>query len=282
MDNNKKSLLEKIAGRESITPFEAIHLQYLNNKQTRSQTPDVETYPNPYIAAENVPEVINPYTLKRILSFKTIYENQQYDAYRWAASELVNLDRGMGDIGYKGLALMNELRYLRSDLVKNIVLDSREVKDIKNTLFEHSGYSQVHQKQMTFSEILSSFGYNMRFFIMSIDDILTLSHYLYGIVETEDLRCLEHLNMWLAEDKSIPEEEADSLSSVARLSFRELFDTIVTQNHPDFVEYMKQKLASFQMELAINFQDSSLEYVKEVVGKIMTENKLEAKELKQV
>jgi len=86
----------------------------------------------------------------------------------------------------------------------------------------------------------------------------------------------------LPKDQSIPEEEADSLSNIARLSFRELFDIIITENHPEFVEYMKQKLYSFQMELSINFKDSSLEYVKEVVGKIMTENKLETKELKQV
>jgi hypothetical protein len=281
MDNNKKSLLDKIAGSEAITPFEAIHLQHLGYKQTHSQTPDVETYPNPYIAAENVPETINQYTLKRILSFKTIYENQQYDAYRWAAGLLVNLDRDIGDIGYKGLALMSELQYLRSDLVMNCILDSREAKEIKTTLLEHSGYSQVHQKQMTYAEILRSFGNNMQFFVMSIDDILTLSHYLYGLMETDDLRCLEYLNMWLAEDQSIPEEEADSLSNVARLYFKGLFDTIVTQNHSEFVEYMKQKLASFQMELSINFQDSSLEYVKEVVGKILTANKLETKELKK-
>jgi hypothetical protein len=281
MDNVKKSLLDKIAGSEVLTPFEAIHLQHLGHKQTLSQTPDVESYPNPYIAAENVPEAINPYSLKRILSFKTIYEGQQYDAYRWAAIQLSNMDKSIGDIGYKGLALMNELRYIRSDFVTNFILDIRDKKEIKTTLFEHSCYSQVHQKQMTYTEILNAFGYNMRFFIMSIDDILTLSHYLYGIMKTEDLRCLEYLNMWLAEDKSVPEEERDSLSNVARLSFRELFDIIVTQNHPEFVEYMRQMLSSFQMELSLNFKDSSLEYVKEVVGKIMTENKLETKELKQ-
>lgn len=280
MDNLKKSLLEKIAGSEVITPFEAIHLQYLGHKQTRSQTPDVETYPNPYIAAENVPEAINPYTLKRILSFKTIYEGQEYDAYRWAAGHLVDLDRGIGDIGYKGLALMNELRYIRSDFMTDFILSTRDKVEFKHTLFEHSGYSQVHQKQMTFTEILEAFGYNMRFFIMSIDDILTLSHYLHGLMETEDLHCLEYLNMWLAEDKSVPEEEHDPLFNIARLSFRQLFDIIVTQNHPDFVEYLRQKLASFQMELSLNFKDSSLKYVKEIVGKIMMENKLDTKELK--
>jgi hypothetical protein len=282
MDNNKKSLLDKIAGSEAITPFEAIHLQHLGYKQTHSQTPDVETYPNPYIAAENIPEAINQYALKRILSFKTIYEGQRYDAYRWAAIQLSNIDGGIADIGYKGIALMNELRYIRSDFVTNFILETRDKQEFKGTLFEHSGYSQIHQKQMTYTEILNAFGYNMRFFIMSIDDILTLSHYLYGIMETEDLRCLEYLNMWLAEDKSVPEEERDSLSNVARISFRELFEIIVTENHSEFVEYMKQKLASFQMELSINFGDSSLEYVKEVVEKIMTENKLEDKKLKQV
>src|ERR1035437_7253650 len=134
MDNNTKSLLDRMAGSEAITPFEAIHLQHLGYKQTHSQTPDVETYPNPYIAAEDVPETINQYTLKRILSFKTIYENQQYDAYRWAASELINLD-SIGDIGYKGIAVMNDLRYLRNDFVNNFILDSREEKEIKTTLF---------------------------------------------------------------------------------------------------------------------------------------------------
>jgi len=126
MDNFKKSLLEKIAGREVLTSFEAIHLQHLNHRYVLEQTPDMETWPNMYIAADNVPEILDEYTLKRILSFKTRYEGQQYDAYKWAAGYMTNMDRNIGDIGYKGLALMNKLRYIRSDWAMNFIIGTRE------------------------------------------------------------------------------------------------------------------------------------------------------------
>ncbi|MDP2585468.1 MAG: hypothetical protein Q8P29_01155 [Candidatus Levybacteria bacterium] len=282
MDSVKKSLLEKIAGREVLAPFEAIHLQHLNHKYVREQMPDMETWPNLYIAAENVPEIIDEYTLKRILSFSTRYESQQYDAYKWAAGYMTNMDRNIGDIGYKGLALMNELRYIRSDWAINFIVGKRDGLEISGSLFEHLGYSQVNQKQMKYSEVLSSFGYNFRLFVMAIDNILTLNHFLNGLIETKDLRCLEYLNMWLAKDESVPEEENDSLFNVARLAWEQLFNIAVDKNHPDFVEYMRIKLTSFEIDLPINFKDTSLEYLKGAVGKVVMQNKLETRELKQV
>jgi len=127
---------------------------------------------------------------------------------------------------------------------------------------------------MTYSEVLNSFAYNSRLFIMAIDNILTLNHFLHGLIETEDLRCLEYLNMWLADDESMPEEETDPLFNVARLSWKELFNMIIEENHPDFVEYMRIKLASFEIDLSTNFQSTSLEYLKGAVAKVVTKNKL--------
>src|SRR5258708_117391 len=120
MAYDKQSIIAKIAGRGVITPYEAIYLQYLNKLHIKEQIPDVEKWENPYIAVEQVSEIYKQHDLDRILTFQTTEEGSLYDTYRWAANSMVKFDANIEGCGYKALALVNELKYFRSEYVLSI------------------------------------------------------------------------------------------------------------------------------------------------------------------
>lgn len=277
MDNNKQSILSKIAEKGVISPFEAIHLQYLNRQHQLHQIPDVNTWPNPYVAVENVSEIISSYQLKNILSFKNQQDGALYDAYRWAAGYMTHLDANIGDVGYKGIAILNELRYIRDENVLRIITDEEAKRNITGTLFDFSAYSRVHQKRMTFNEVLGEFAFVFRCLVMSIDTILTLNYFLNNIAEKEDLKCLQYLEMWLAQEKaSLTEDEnaIDPLFNCTHICLEKTFYFLLNKNHIDFVEFMKTMLGKYGENVPGNFQENSLQYVKETVEELAHKHEL--------
>lgn len=268
MDNDRKSLISKIAAKGVVTPYESIYAQYLNRKYMDQQIPDIQTFENPYWAAENVPQILSEYQLKHIVTFSFQQDGKLYDAYRWAANNLSHFDSNIGDIGYKGTALLNEIRYMRNENVLRFVL-KEEGQPIGGNLFEFSAFSQVHQKRMSFTEVLESFVTTFKFMIMSIDNILTLNYFLNGMFTLADLRCLQQLRMWLAKEKQIPEEETTSPLDIAHICFEQILTPIIESNHPDFTDFVEGNLRSFDAIPLTSFQEGSLQYVKETIEEIL-------------
>lgn len=256
----KQSLIAKIAGKGVVTPYEAIYLQYLNKLHVKEQTPDVERWENPYVAVEKVSNIYSQYDLKRLLTFQTIEEANQYDVYRWAANLMVILDAGAGELGFKAIALFNEVRYLQSQYVLTVSRDLRNDVKTEGTIFEFSGYSQIHQRVMTFAQAVAAFALNFNHLLVSIDDILTLNYYLRSMVKQEEYHCLKFLSILLAEEKV--ESEEDKGTNISHLCYQEIVDELIENNHQEFMTFMKWKVESFNVTLNESFSEGSLEYVK--------------------
>ena len=272
-----QSIISKIVEKGVVTPFEAMYVQYLSRQYILKQTPDIEYWGNPYLAADNVPEVMKEYQLKTLLSFQTLADGQLYDSYQWSANHLRSLDDGCIELGYKGIAILNELRYMRDESVISCFMNKYEKTFMTRTLFDQVNYSLVFQKQMSFKELIEEFALVFRFMIISIDNIFSLNWYLNGLIPIEELKCIQYIHNWLVPKKTyLDESEQDSsgMFNAARLCFPN-YKEIVIQNHGQFCYFMKRELASTSIYLPKHFEESSLEYVLselEVVGK---KNKLE-------
>jgi len=267
MDYNKKSLVDKIAAKGVLTPYEAIYIQYLSKQYIDQQVPDIKTSGNIYEVIDNVPEMITENQLDQLLTFNTRQDGQLYDAYRWAAVLLSHLDANLGEIGYKGIALLNEIRYARNKNISRMLLDKDNLQ-ADHDIFKFSVFSQVYQKNMTFSEIVESFGSTFRFLIMATDDILTLNYFLNSMRPAEDLRCVKYLKMWLAMEKPNQDGEAASRRNLPHICLEENLNFVIENNHPDYVAFVKNKLRSFGISPLENFQESSFRYVKETFANI--------------
>lgn len=270
MEHTKQSLIAKIAGKGIISPFEAIYLQYLNRKHMQEEELDVEKWENIYIAAENVSELFSQQGLKNILTFQSLNDATLYDSYRWAANYMTKLDTHVGDIGYRTIALLNELRLMRNENVMRITRDLRESKEVGGTLFEFTAYSQVHGKVITFEEAIASFTESLSLLLMSIDNILTLNYYLKTMVEQEEFNCLRFLRMILSEEKQTTEDEEDPLN-VTQLFYKQLVVPIIETNHEKFIEFMKREFSSFNITFDDAFQEGSLLYVRKSLPEIVAE-----------
>lgn len=278
MDTIRKSLMDKISQKGVITPYEAIHLQCLDWQHKRAQTPNVQVEPNPYIAVENIASLIQPYQLKELLTFQNARDGDVYDGYRWAATEMIHLDSGIGDIAYKGVALLSELRYMRDECVTRLFLNMRDGKPTTSTLFDFSAYSQVNQKQMTFREVFEAFFEEFRHFFILIDNILTLNYYLNEMAALEEFRFPTYVKMWLAQNGDefvVPinegKEEEGLSFNVTRLCCNVARDIIISNNHPDYVELMSNKLSEYSLTLPKGFAENSLMYVEGIVSEIVGE-----------
>jgi|SRR5579885_1185274 len=271
MDNStRQSLISKIASQGVITPFEAIYLQYLHKQQKLAQIPDSQTWHNPYIAAEHVPELLTPYQLKQMLSFQNQADSNLYDAYQWAANYLFRLDAHSSDLGYKGIALLGELTNMQSKNALRFLRHGDGEPEIQGTLFDFSAYSPLHQKQMAYAEVFDAFINSFRFLVITIDNVLILNHLLHGVVSLEDLQSLQHFKLWFSEEKqqSLDEETGISLLNVTRLCCENILDDLIAKNHPLFIEMLKDKLYSYKQSLKKDFQEGSLAYVRQTFSEI--------------
>lgn len=266
MSYDKQSLISKIAGKGVITPYEAIHLQYLNKLYIKKKILEIKSYDNTYVTVEKIAGLFSKPDLNRILTFQTIEEISQYDAYRWAANFMTNLDSGTGELGYKAIALLNEFRYLQSEYTLKISRDLRDGKEVEGDIFDFSGYSQVHQQTMTVRQVLSSFSEALNILITSIDTILTLNYYLRSMVEKEEYTCLKFLSIILAEKKV--EDEDERGTNVAHLFYQQVATPLIENNHTKFVQFMQWKMNILGVRLNETFYEGSLEYVKTALNEI--------------
>ena len=174
---------------------------------------------------------------------------------------MVRLDAYSGETGYKALALFNQLRWMQSEHIMRIIRDTRDNKPIEGTLFEFAAYSQIHERVMTFEQVVASFTECFSFLIISIDCILTLNYYLRTMVALGDFNCLKFLPMLLAEEEQTTEDDDRSLN-IARLCYEQIANLTIDTNHEKFTELMKRQFDSFNITLDSNFQEGSLLYVK--------------------
>lgn len=267
---DKKSLIEKIVSKRILKPYEAILIQHLNHKDQIERASQIKTRINPYLAEDYFPPLITEEQLKDLLTFRSELEGQAYDNYKWAANLLSNFDAGSVEFGYKGIALINELRHFRSESVINLLVKSRNNEPVVGTLSDYVEYSYVNQKRMTYSEVLVSFFSTFHFLIMTIDDILTLNYYLDGLFGISDLRCLQFLKIWFTEPELSPEEKEEEELFKSRMDenhacYDKIFSLIIDQNHPEFIKLMKQELESSNFSLLQYFEENSINYVKKTI-----------------
>ncbi|MFZ2993128.1 MAG: hypothetical protein WA061_05415 [Microgenomates group bacterium] len=261
-----KSLIEQIASSRTLTPYEAIKIQYLDRKYRFEQVEKITHWTNTYIDVNNLPTILSPYQLKSITTFESSYKGEEYDCYQWVANNLFEMDVNCGEVAYKGLVLLQELRTLRADCITNMLMKSHRAEPITGTLLEFTGYSYINQKRMTYVELVESFTTILHLFIQIADDILTLNYFLKRLVDEKELKCLEYLKMWFSQVEKSPEEkEEDKFLSTTvdknHSCYDVLFSLIIDQNHPDYVAFMKHELEAKALRFPHNFKEDSLEYV---------------------
>lgn len=273
MDNNKKSLVTKIIEKGVITPYEAIYLQHLNTLNSREQIGSIDYNGNYYLEIERMPQLLHPYLLKQLVTFRQDQDGRQYEAYQWVASDLASFEKSVGEIGYMGLALLNEIRYMRAENLIEALTNKISERPIINNLFEYKTYSRVNQKRVTFNEVLGSFGIAFRILITAIDIILTNNYYLKNMFKHDELNCLKYLTMWLrqeSEEKDLDKEELmEPFLNITASCCKNSLDLILNDNHPKLVEMMRNKIESFGVSLPNSFETGSLEYVKETINEIV-------------
>lgn len=265
-----KTLIQKIASKSVLTPFEAIKIQRLNGKYKRKEAAkQIALMDNPYVDVERVSGILSQSQIDRIVSFHTRYEKDEYDSYRWAANELIDLEVLCECEAYRGLSLLLELNNIRSESLGNMLIMQREGKPITGSLFEYIGHSHIHQKAMTFLEVYESFVTSFHAFAQLIDNILTLNYYLNELYSVDELKCLQILKMWFSNRPKTPKEiEAEKLYpeiEEGHACYNILFYLIFDRNHPKFVDYIKQNTS---LRPSPNFHEGSLEYVKSVIKKL--------------
>lgn len=278
-DSYRKSLVSKIVSKGIITPFEAIHLQHLNNQHRRQQMANLELSENIYEDYEKIEPLVPDYLLDRALSFPQKQDGDLYNAYRLVCIDLTNLEIASGEIGYKGLALLNEIQSARNEWclngIRNIDLGGPTIEK----LMEYKTYSYVNQKHMTFTEILESLGITISILMVAIDVVLTDNYYLENLFDLDELNCLKYLKMWIKGknyDGMTDQEKEDEWSPFDNLigdCFKgEGMYFIFDKNHSKMVELMRNKISSCDLYLPSNFEQNSLDYVKETVKTIVETN----------
>lgn len=265
-----KTLIQKVASKSVLTPFEAIKIQRLNGKHKRQKAEkQIGSMENPYVDLDKVNGILSKYDIDRILLFHRSHEKNEYDSYRWAANELIDLDLLAESEGYKGLSLLLELSNIRSECIGVMMIKQRQKEPITGTLSDYIGYSHIHHKAMTFLQVYESFALSFHTFAQFIDNILTLNYYLNELYSLEELKCLKVLKMWFSNRPKTPQEIEEERMfpryEKGHACYNPLFYLIFERNHPKFVDYIRQNTPA---QLPTDFRINSLEYIKEVIDKL--------------
>lgn len=267
MRANDVSLISKIATKGLITPHEAIIIQYLNNYHINQQRMDNVKDKNPYIAAEKITGIVSSEQIESIVTFDNNWLGKQYEAYQWAANYMLQLDMTSGDIGFKGLAILNDLRHMRSTFIIDFLVKKKYDESTQAVFLDFIGYSYVNQKHMRYLAVVESFAVELRHLIITIDNVLTLNYYLEELIEIPEIRSLKYLNQWFVEKECEQEDEEPTFETkLLCSSFNESFSIIINQNHPQFVEFIGQKISSFGSSFPKHFEEESKHYVQEIIS----------------
>jgi hypothetical protein len=275
MDNNRKSLIHKIFSKDVVfTPLEAVHLKYLSRKGLLKELADVEAKSNPYIAAQGASSKMSSFYIGFLVNRVRQEDPELFHSYNYAYEQLLNLDDGIGRLGYKGLALLTQLTSMRHEYFVRLILSDDSEKmmqqlknDFKNVasplIMRFSTYSFVHQKEVTYEETLASLGNTFQYLIRSIDNILTLNYYLDKLIDLEDLECLLFLKKWLNNGSKLDNEGYPKpFFNAARLCCSEAnILRILNDDHQDYVDEFSDGIKNIPM----SFGESSLQYVKETI-----------------
>lgn len=282
--NNRTSLIKKIVLKSSVlTPFEAIHLKYLSRKGILNELVDIEKKANPYVSAQEVRGSLSPYMVNFIVG-QVYRENPQlYTTYNYAYEELFDQDDSIPKLGYKGLALLTQLISMRHEYFVCLIFDSESKEDeqqignkfkefLHTPIMDFSSYSFIHKEEVTFTEVLKTLANTFRYFIMSIDNILTLNYLLEQLIDLDDLECLQFLKMWLNNNSLKPFFNAAKICCrTSNISY------ILNRNHQNYVESISLHIK----DLPISFGHNSLQYVKNTITKTInsikeTESKIQS------
>lgn len=252
--NNKASLIRKVTSRNSLTPFETIHLKHLIRKSTLENLINVENEKNPYIASQNVSEAIPSYYLDLSILRFAKDDLIQYRSYEYVYRKLFEYDNNSEILGYKGLMLLTQLRIIKLEYGQ--YLSQSNLID----LMEYYSFSSFNQKERNYKEVLGDLGKTFKYFLKDIDNVLTLNYVLNQLIDLDDLSCLRLLKMWLN-----PENYKETILSEAEFCFDDkLIELVLNENHSNYVRSLKSKFVN----LPINFSEDSLNYVKSVLKEI--------------
>ena len=264
---SKQSLISKIAEKQVLTPLELVAIQYVERRHLGESCPNVKEGENPYLVVENIPPLIAPQELRKLLHIGEPRKQRAYGYYQWLGNLLINLDNASTEAGNKGIALLNEMRYCRSELAAHFLLHEDENTEMDISLNTFTIYSRIHNKQMSYFELLESFGRTFWDLIVIVDNVLTSNLDLEEMVDVDELKCLQHLQTWFTGESQPNEEENWSMQrSAAQICYDNIFLTIIDQNHPDFVELLKTKVELAGYSLFSNFKEDSMIYTKNIIS----------------
>jgi hypothetical protein len=94
-----------------------------------------------------------------------------------------------------------------------------------------------------------------------------------NLFDLEELDCLRYLKMWLRQEN--PEEDLDEeepmtpFFNITQACCKDTLDIILDEHHQKFTEMMRAKIDSFGIGLSTDFEERSLEYVKETIKNIV-------------
>lgn len=259
---NRTSIIQKVLAKDSvITAFEAIYLKYLARKGILNDLMDVERASNPYLVARETRGPISSFMLDFIVRKVSEDDPDSYRKYNFAYTYIVNQDSNSEKLGYRGIALINQLRLMKLEYSQSMVVRS----GISLENFE--SYSYLDQKQSSFIEILATLGETFKYFLMDIDNILTLNYYLNQIIKLEDLSCIQLLKMWLSQPLDADDrEEFSRLNGAYLCCTKDNIECVLNDNHHNFAESLKRSIS----DLPVSFEEQSLEYVKQQVERIVS------------
>ncbi len=273
MDYIHQSLIEKVAQKDAITPYEVVYLEYLESQHRKNQTPDIKIEPNYYLAMENRQPLVEPYQWWRLATFQNRQDRRQYEVFHWAAVLMTKFDAVTKETGYRGLALLNELRYMRDEKSLETLWGLHKGEPTTGAIFDYVAYSHYHQRNATYTEVLEAFGFEFQCLLLAANNVLVLNYYLEGMVPLEDFHFTKQLKMWLAQhgggESAVAEtDEEESSYNFTKICHEATREKIIVDNHPNFVQFISHETSKLGIMLSSVFEEGSLRYVNDSLAKI--------------
>ncbi len=260
MSNTRTALIKKILTNRFpiLTPFEAVHLKYLVRKEMLEELINAERHANPYMYAQEATGGISPHYVDLLVRRTASDEPELFKSYFRAYENIFYDDSNNEKLGYKGLTLLTQLRLIRCERSSQILLGKLHALD------NFTSYSNLHQKPVTYLEVLGTLVNTFRYFVFSIDSILTLNFYLKEMIDLDDLSSLNHLKMWLKDEVThLNDEKSKKLSNEAHLCCDpKNIQQLLNENHQNYVDGLRRRYTNIPSA----FAEDSLIYVKNVLS----------------
>lgn len=272
--NSTHSFIRKIISKGVLlTPHEAIHLKYLSRKGILQRLIKQEMQTNTYQAVNESVSVISPPVVRFMCQCAQLKDPKAYAEINNAYEQLFNLDDHLGTLGYKGLTLLTQLTSMRNEYFVRLMLDEQPVPSkekidealgdfVHLPIMNFSSFSFVHQKDAQFIEVVRTLREIFSDFMKCVDNILTLNFYLDELVDLNDLDCLRYLQMWLSDGKGTENYIKPYFNAMRLFCNESHVMEILDDNHTKYIKFLGD-----QINLSASFEDSSLQYIKDVIKK---------------